>query len=85
MVGTAARDVGILAEETTLDRDGLEERRRADLVMADFATAFSLEMDFERDSDITAGKKWPIGWTVAFALSVSAGLWALLAAFFYFV
>jgi hypothetical protein len=84
MAQVAAQHAKTIVGRIPLEADGPEERRRADKLMADFAAAFSLEMDFEQD--VAEGEeKWPMGWTIAFALSVSALLWSVLAAVFYFV
>ena len=62
---------------------GADETHRADKMMTDFAAAFSLEMDFAREENDVREDKWPMGLTVAFAMSVSAVLWALLVGAFF--
>jgi hypothetical protein len=73
------------ADDLSFDTGGLDDKRRAEKIMAEFAAAFSLEMDFDRNAVSVNDEKWPAGWTIAFSLAASAALWALLTAVFYFI
>jgi hypothetical protein len=85
MSKAAVRKAGNSSTEYPLDVGGLNDKLRADQIMAEFASAFSLEMDFERRTEPLNNRKWPAGWTIAFSLAVSAALWGLLTAVFYFI
>jgi hypothetical protein len=84
MAGVMARDAEAPMDEYLFAAGGQDERHRADQIIADFATAFSLEMDFESDRESEKTGKWPVGWTIGFAVAASGLLWALLSALIYF-
>lgn len=79
----AATPENNLACDLPLALGGADKTHRADKLMTDFAAAFSLEMDFERETEIVDEKKWPFTLALVFALSVSAVLWALLVGAFF--
>jgi hypothetical protein len=71
--------------QAVFDIDGLDERHKADKIMADFATAFSLDMDLPCQDEKDEETKWPLSWALAFAVSVSLMMWGALATLFYFI
>ena len=79
MVQTAAWKGRLLSDALRKYDRAAEDDCPIDEEAADFARAFSLEMEPAPE------RKWPLGWVIAFALAVSLGLWGLLAAIFYLV
>lgn len=81
MVHIAAQDERRDYVAAPLDAGGMDERHKADKLMADFAAAFSLEMDFEQAAETE--RKWPARLTIAFATAAGLTLWGILAGLFY--
>lgn len=81
MVRIAAQEQHSDFDGASLDVGGMDERHKAEKIIADFATAFSLEMDFDQTAEDE--RKWPAGWTIAFSMGASFVLWGMLAALFY--
>ena len=79
MVQTAAWKGRLSSDAFRKYDSSVEDDCPVDEAAADLARAFSLE------TEPAPERKWPLGWVVAFALTVSLGLWGLLAAIFYLV
>ena len=74
-----------LDDEPVSSTNYLDGRRRADRVMAELTMAFAHDAAAAAVAEETALAKWPTGWTLAFVISTSAALWAMIAGFVYFI
>jgi len=75
-VASFAGRVGAEAADSVAKADVRGDQRMAELALA-------LQMQLEAPED--SGEKWPLGTTLAFAISVSAALWVVIGVAAYFV
>ncbi|GEM_PF-2691414 len=71
--------------QAVFEIDGMDDRHKAEKIIADFATAFSLDVDYARETETSEETKWPMSLAIVFAVSISLVMWGALTALFYFL